>query len=252
MKHLFWSWRVVMKSLCFLVFGVGSLVLGVFVFPAILILGRSDEKKDKMMRHLIHISSAAFVLLMRSLGLINVDWSGDVEKIQDGTGKLLIANHPSLIDIVILMARIRNADCIIKSSLFRFPFVRHVVRKLYISNELTDIELVDAGVRSINSGKTLVIFPEGTRSGKEGMKPVKRGAARIALKGGFETLPVRIESQDVTGLRKNDGMLTYRKDGAIDFHMRIIPPIQSRDFDGLTPGIAARRLTGRYLGKILG
>ena len=250
MKKIIWVWRVLMKVFCFGIFGFGSFSLGILVFPLIFLLVRSEEKKDRIMRDLIRWAFAAFTLLMRSLGLITVQWSGQLENLNSRKGRIIIANHPSLIDIVILMSRIRNADCIVKQSLFRFPLVRHVVGKLYISNELVDLALIDAGVRSLNSGKTLVIFPEGTRSGVSGTVSIKRGAARIALNSGCESIPVRIETQDATGLRKGDRMFTFRKDSAIDFSLIVESPITVADFQDLSPAIGARRLTEVYLQAI--
>ena len=79
-------------------------------------------------------------------------------------GLLVLANHPTLIDVVCLISLLPNADCVVKRAVARNPFMRGPVRAAgYISND-DGAGLVDDCVAAVHAGGTLVIFPEGTRS----------------------------------------------------------------------------------------
>ena len=204
-----------MKTLCFALFGIGSLILGSLLFPPVIFLFRKNRRSGRIMRRIISLAFSGFSLLMQVLGLVRVQWTGKLETAVSGGGKLVIANHPSLLDIVFIMSRLTNADCIVKGALFRFPLVRLVVRKLYISNELEGEEMLKACRDSLSAGNNLVIFPEGTRSRGPALNPVKRGAARIALYAECDTVPIRIESPDAIGLRKGDRFFSFNPEGPI-------------------------------------
>ena len=94
----------------------------------------------------------------------------------------MLANHPSLIDVVVLISIIPNADCVVKAHLFKNPFLRGVVKNTgYISNADPEGLLVDCK-KSLAAGNNLIIFPEGTRTKVGQAVKFQRGAANIALR----------------------------------------------------------------------
>jgi 1-acyl-sn-glycerol-3-phosphate acyltransferase len=79
-------------------------------------------------------------------------------------GQMIIANHPSLIDVVLLIGLVRNANCVVKQSLWQNPFTRSPVRcRQYISND-GSVDMLDNAAGALRGGQTLIIFPEGTRT----------------------------------------------------------------------------------------
>lgn len=79
-------------------------------------------------------------------------------------GQMIIANHPSLIDVVFLIGLVRRANCVVKKSLWENPFTRGPLRSTeYISND-GSMDMLDAAANALQSGQTLIIFPEGTRT----------------------------------------------------------------------------------------
>src|SRR4030095_16111244 len=96
-------------------------------------------------------------------------------------GLLILANHPTLIDIVFLMAFVKRADCIVKSKLWRNPFTHATVRAAaYVRNDDYGVRLIEDCVAAVRGGGNLIIFPEGTRTPANGSITLKRGAANIA------------------------------------------------------------------------
>ena len=71
--------------------------------------------------------------MMSALGILTWDVSG-LERLR-GEGVLVLANHPTLLDVVFLVAFIPNADCIVKSKLMNNPAMRGFVSLTgYITN----------------------------------------------------------------------------------------------------------------------
>jgi len=73
---------------------------------------------------------------------------------------MIVANHPSLIDVVFLIGLMRQTNCVVKQSLFQNPFTRGPVRDAgYISND-GSADMLDAAADALREGQTLIIFPE--------------------------------------------------------------------------------------------
>jgi len=236
-------WRVMMKNVCFGLFGIGSLVFSILVFPLMQVFIPNKQKRDEKMRKTIRFSFDSFVHLMQFLKLITVSWNNKVSILSEDSGYIIIANHPSLIDIIILISRIPRGDCIVKHSLFRIPFIGGIVNRLYISNNLDGETLLNTCSRRLEAGNTMIIFPEGTRNQGAGIGEVKRGAARIALHSNQRIIPIRIETSNTKGLRKGDGMFTFKEKGPIDYKINIGDYIYSHDYKDMQPSLAARKLT---------
>lgn len=189
-------WRVLATGLSFAVFGIGGLLLRVLVFPLLNLLVRQPERRVLLAREVIRRAFRTYVEMMRVLGVLRYDISG-LEKLERG-GLLILANHPTLIDTVFLMAFVKNADCIVKGALWNNPFTGGPVRAAgYISNA-GGAELVDDCIASLRRGNNLIVFPEGTRTGADGVINMKRGAANIAVRGARDITPVLIRCDPPT------------------------------------------------------
>jgi 1-acyl-sn-glycerol-3-phosphate acyltransferase len=189
-------WRVCATGISFLMFGIGGLLLRVLVFPLLTLIVRERTLRVTVARTIIRWTFRSFVGLMRALGVLRYEIIG-LEKLERG-GLLILANHPTLIDTVFLMAFVRRADCIVKSHLWNNPFTSGPVRAAgYISNE-GGSELVEECIASLRAGNNLIIFPEGTRTPACGAITLKRGAANIAIRGARAVTPVLIRCQPPT------------------------------------------------------
>jgi 1-acyl-sn-glycerol-3-phosphate acyltransferase len=189
-------WRVLATGFSFVVFGIGGLLLRVLVFPLLHLLVRQPEPRVAASRTVIRLAFRAYVELMRMLGVLRYEVRG-MEKLERG-GMLILANHPTLIDTVFLMAFVKNADCIVKADLWNNPFTRGPVRAAGYINNGGGAELVDDCIASLRRGNNLIVFPEGTRTPGDGVISMKRGAANIAVRGGRDITPVLIRCHPPT------------------------------------------------------
>ena len=235
------SWRVFGTGLSFFLFGLGGLLLRILVFPFLNLFVRNAEKRNVLSRRVIRASFILFIGIMRTLGVLRYSIKG-AERL-NREGLLIIANHPTLIDTIFLMSMTHNADCIIKSSLWRNPFTHGPVHAAgYIRND-EGAELIDDCIAALDRGSNLIIFPEGTRTPDDGIVRIKRGATNIAVRGKRNITPVIIRCTPKT-LGKN--MKWWRvPEKRVQFLIEVKEDIDISDFIGQDTNevLAVRRLT---------
>lgn len=235
------SYRIVATGFCFVIFGLGGVLIGGVAYPVICLLTRERTHRALYAKKVVRESFRLFVGLMAIVGVISYEVRGR-ERL-DRKGLLVVANHPSLIDVVFLVSRIERADCIVRAGLGRNPFTRGPITAAgYVSNE-SGPGMVDECIASIRSGNNLVIFPEGTRTPLQGGGRFQRGAANIAVRGQIDVTPVRITS-DPPMLRK--GVPWYRVPiRRAHFVIEVCEDIPVRDFsaNNQSEALAARQLT---------
>ncbi len=189
-------WRVLATGLSFLAFGVGGVLFGLLAFPALNIGVRDEARRRRLARKLVQRSFAFHIELMRVLGVLTYEIRGRERLQRDGL--LVLANHPTLIDVVFLVSLLPNADCVVKSAVARNPFMRGPVRAAgYVSND-DGAGLVEDCIAAVKAGGNLVIFPEGTRTVRGQPPKLQRGAANIAVRGRLDVTPVRLSCTPMT------------------------------------------------------
>ncbi|WP_293390856.1 1-acyl-sn-glycerol-3-phosphate acyltransferase [Nevskia sp.] len=192
-----YRWRQLRTGIAFALFGLAGLVFAPLVLPLARIGAGDPAKLRRRVQWIVSRWFGAFSHAMRLLGLIRWDIQG-ADKLKRRGQLLIIANHPSLIDVVLLLGYIPESDCIVKQALFRNPFTRKAVTWAgYISNS-TPTQLVTDCSASLKAGRSLLIFPEGTRTVPGEPIRIPHAAARIALESVAEILPVSIRCEPVT------------------------------------------------------
>ena len=188
-------WRIVATGFCFAVFGLGGLVVLCLVFPLLRLLVWKQPLRQAMARDIVCLSFRFFCRLMTTVGVISYEVRG-LEKLQR-RGLLIVANHPSLIDVVMLISLLRQPDCVVKAAAWRNPFMLGPVSLCGFIRNQDGPQLIDDCVASVHRGSNLIIFPEGTRTRIEALlrrqvNPLQRGAANIAVRGHLSLTPVVI------------------------------------------------------------
>jgi len=239
-------WRIFATALAFACFGVGGLLLWLAVFPAQALLYRKPERRQQAARKVVQAVFRLFIGWMRVLGLIRYEIHG-AEKLQR-RGLLILANHPTLIDVAFLIGLVPNASCVVKSTLADHPCTRGPVRATgYICNN-AGADLLLACTASVAAGSNLIIFPEGTRTQPGQSLKMQRGAAQIALRGGLDITPVRIHCEPL-GLYKGQPWWTVARTPLrftieVGDDLACAPMLEAA---GGEHGRAARRLTDRLI-----
>jgi len=193
-------WRVTATGFGFAAFGLGAVLVSIFIFPPLRLLPIDRERCGLLARQLIRVSFRGLLWFMVKAGVMRLEVTG-ADKLRDCRNVLVLANHPTLIDVVVLISLLPAAGCIVKRSLWRNPFLAGVVSAArYIANHRPETMLDDC-TRFLSGDQPLIIFPEGTRSGDGGTLRFQRGASYVALRSGRPILPVIVRCDPPT-LRK--------------------------------------------------
>ncbi|KAB0520190.1 MULTISPECIES: lysophospholipid acyltransferase family protein [Pseudomonas] len=236
-------WRLFATAASFALFGFGGLCLRLLVFPLLSCLPGDAAKHRSRARHTISWLFWFFIRLMQRVGVLTYSVEG-AEKL-GRPGQMIIANHPSLIDVVFLIGLVRQANCVVKQSLWQNPFTRGPVRDAgYISND-GSAEMLDAAADALRSGQTLIIFPEGTRTTPGAAPAFHRGGAAIALRGATIITPVVIKVSPTT-LTKAEPWYRIPK-CRVHFSLRVGADIEPQAFATLGPAPQASRKLNDYL-----
>ena len=121
--------------------------------------------------------------------------------------------------------------------------LRHAVRAAdYLVAEAGN-QMVEEGARRLREGRTLVMFPEGTRSPERGLGHFYRGAAHIALQSGCDLLPVTIRVEPPSLMKGQRWW--HVPDSTICFSFSVGEPISPKEpLDGTeSRSVAARKIT---------
>ncbi len=179
-----------MVGLAFAAFGLGAVVLGHLVFP---LLGAFvDEKRaQRRRRRVIQLGFRVFVVFLTVVRLLRYDIRGNTQLLNE-RGVVFVANHPSLIDAIMLVSCMPDVRCVVKEGVWRNPFYGRVVRAADYVPSLSATEVVERVTALVRDGETVLLFPEGTRTPPGELPRVRRGAALMLLRSGRPAVPVRL------------------------------------------------------------
>jgi len=185
-------------GLAFASFGLGGSLLALTVFRYVAWRARDEAERIARTRRLLAASSRCFIALLRLLGVIELAVAGR-DRLERLRGAVVVANHPSLLDVVLLLSLIPNAQCVVKHQLWRNPFLRRVVAAAgYIRNDQPAEAFLACCVASLRAGQNLLIFPEGTRTRPGRPVRLQRSFANIAAAAAAEIQVVTIRCQPTT------------------------------------------------------
>ena len=114
-------------------------------------------------RAMIARGYAAFWRIADWTGMMKLD-AAVLDVLRDESGLIVVANHPSMLDALMLVARLPRSACIMKASLVHNPMLGPGARLArYIRNDSAH-GMIHTAVRDLADGGQLVMFPEGTRT----------------------------------------------------------------------------------------
>lgn len=112
-------------------------------------------------------------------GIMELDLTA-LDALKGERGLVIVANHPSMIDVFLIVSRVRQCICLMKSSLGGNLFLGIGSRLAgYIPNRHVEV-MVRQATQAVAQGEVLLIFPEGTRTERPPLDALKPGAALIA------------------------------------------------------------------------
>jgi 1-acyl-sn-glycerol-3-phosphate acyltransferase len=213
--------------------------------PVSFLLFRSIENSQAKIRRLVSAFFRLFISMMCRTGVVEFE-APEREFFKNQKSKIIVANHPSLLDIVMIISLIPNADVIVQGYLTK-TILRGVVKRLYILNSLNFDEMIAACKESLARGNCLVIFPEGTRTRRNEKMRLKKGAARISLLTGAEIVATYIGGTDKYGLGKKDPYWAFNHTEKYIYQITFQKTINPGQYAGMEIQRAVRRLNAQIL-----
>ncbi len=120
-----------------------------------------------------------FWVIARCSGMLKLN-AGVLDSLRDERGLVVVANHPSMLDAVMLVAHLPRSACVMKASLMRNPCLGPGARLArYIRND-SPHGMVRLAVDDLKAGGQLVLFPEGTRTTRRPLNPFGAAFTMIA------------------------------------------------------------------------
>lgn len=235
------AWRIFGTGFSFVCFGLGAVLLGFTVLPLLRLSSTNRRVGIARVQRAVSWAMRLHVSLMKSLGVCSYEVRG-LEKLE-ARGQFVIANHPTLIDVVILVGLMPEVDCIVKQALWRNVFLRWPVYWAgYISNA-TGEGLVAACAEALGAGRSLLVFPEGTRTRPGEPLALQRGAAQIALAAHVPLCPITITCDPITLFKGNAWFRVPARPAHWIISVGDPIPIDSFTAAGEPNSLAARHLT---------
>lgn len=181
-------WRQLASGFSFLLFGVSGLLVGLLVVPFLWLL--PPERRRRAARGVIRTFMRGFWATMRGLGLFDCEVQGARHLRESNI--LVIANHPTLIDAVLLIGAIPQVAVIAKGALADHPVTGPALRAAqYILNDDGPSMVEGSKDEFARQGRVLV-FPESTRTTPGQPVTLQRGAANIAARTNCRLVVVTI------------------------------------------------------------
>lgn len=245
-----YGWRLVATAIAFTMFGFGGVLIPLVALPVLALLPGDRETRQRRARYLVHRIFFLFIHFMRVLGILQWRFTG-LAKL-DRKGLLVLANHPTLLDVVFLVGLMPNANCIVKDQLLKNPAMRGLVSLAgYIFNDSGE-NLLENAQASLSKGNSLIVFPEGTRTAPNGAVVFQRGAGHIALRAQVRPTLVIIRCEPPTLSKQHKWYHIPDRRFVISIDVQDDLPID--EYLELNPALGARHLTrdlqNYYIGEL--
>ena len=171
--------------------------MSVALFPTAHLLSSTRAIARRRSQYIVHVAFRTFILVMNQLGVLTYEISNQ-HKLQGLKGKLIVANHPSLIDVVFVISMLPSTYCVVKKAAWSNPFMAGVMWATgYIPNDDPQ-RLIKESVDCLARGDNLVMFPESTRTVPGQPIKLKRGAANILDRSSQSFVPIAITCEPTT------------------------------------------------------
>ena len=169
--------------------GITCTVVGTVLYPLL-------PRKTGMLlgRWIIGMAFRSYLAILRASGVVKLDLTA-LDGLRKDKGIIIAANHPSILDAVLIISRVPDVACIMKAAIWDSIILGGGVARLarYIRNDSPG-NMIRRATEELRSGQRLLVFPEGTRTRQKPINSFKGGFALIAKKSAAPVQTVFIET----------------------------------------------------------
>jgi 1-acyl-sn-glycerol-3-phosphate acyltransferase len=189
--------RVALTGIAFAGFFSGGALLGWVVLRLVHLWPGTLVERQRRCQRLVRTTWVWFHDYLRWVGLVDFDRVRQTVEVE--APAIIVANHPTLLDITALTIAVGPACIVAKKALFANLLVGPLLRACgHISVGSPDDgadSAVDQAEARLRAGHVVILFPEGTRSPVGELGRFRRGAFELARRTGLPVVPVRITAE---------------------------------------------------------
>jgi 1-acyl-sn-glycerol-3-phosphate acyltransferase len=120
-----------------------------------------------------------YLFLLQASGIMKFNLSA-LDALRQERSLIIAPNHPSLLDVVLVVSRLPHVVCITKAEIWDNLLLGAGARLAgYIRND-SPFGMIRLAATAVRTGRQLLVFPEGTRTRREPVNHFKGGFALIA------------------------------------------------------------------------
>ncbi|MBN1654757.1 MAG: 1-acyl-sn-glycerol-3-phosphate acyltransferase [Deltaproteobacteria bacterium] len=231
--------RLILLSILFWTYlAITSVLLSVLGWVLFLLTAPFDRRRRVM--HLFTSLWAFHYVWLMPIWRVSIEGR---ERIPNHISYVMVSNHQSLLDILVLFGLFKNFKWVSKSEIFRIPFVGwNMLLCDYVSlsrgRKAGMLRMMRDCRRHIERGSSVLIFPEGTRSEDGELRRFRDGAFILARSTGVDIIPIAIDGTS-DALPKHG--LLFKRSSAQKIRVKVLEPIRSdvADIERLTQNVHA-------------
>ena len=179
----------------FLVFFFGSPVIALTVLPFLRITSRTRDDYRQRCTRILHRGIGLILRAACFFGVVGAELSALPASVDRNKPFVLISNHPTFVDMIVIFGAFPELTCVTKGSWSRHWALGRLLRSMnYLpgpGSGLPESEhMLDAMVAHLRRGFPLLIFPEGQRSMKDQLRRFRRGAVEAATAANVPIVPL--------------------------------------------------------------
>lgn len=196
MRRLVRITKGIYMGLMYAIFGAAIWIEFIVVVPVLWLVEKLLGPNPLRMQQLNRFLFSIWLGLLSLGGLLHARrFRGQVPQ----GGFVVVANHPGLFDVLVLIREIPKLSVLVKGALIKeLPLARILTSAGYVVvpeiGGFGGIETLKRGTEILRDGYRLMLFPEGTRSPKGELLPFKAGALKMAQRADVFILPVLIRN----------------------------------------------------------
>ena len=232
-----------------LLFWAFMLVTSVLLFPVALVIRGVTAPFDRRLAflHLFSCFWASLYTWCNPLWIVRIEGKKHLDR---RTTYVIVCNHQSLVDILVLFRLFVHFKWVSKAENFRIPFIGwNMTLNRYIRIERGrlkgNLSMMRGAEAALRGGSSVMIFPEGTRSPGGALGEFKAGAFELALRSGIPILPIVIDGTAEALPRR--GFILRGKQA---IRIRVLEPISPPWAAGTDAGALSTMTRGRIAGEL--
>ncbi len=174
-------------------FTLGTMLLGATAIAALVLPFTAAAQRERAARRLMMRTFRGYLRAMQALGLMRLDLSA-LDALACERSLILAPNHPCLLDAVLVISRLPDVVCVMKAELMDNVFLGAGARMAGFIRNDSARSMVRQAIAGMRSGGHLLVFPEGTRTVRPPVNPLKGAFALVAKRANVPIQMIYLET----------------------------------------------------------